>query len=157
MNHGVYLPDNWIYKLCLDLFFSWQSMHHQNLYFEELFRQRSVIWKCNTYSDSQKYESSCLLSDRFWCISPEPFELHRIFYLDQFLKSFQIKKNFFKSEHKFPWFCGKHWFFKEKVSYWKKYAILKKQKNSSWIQPLGVIFIFFLNSLQKNAHATSSN
>ena len=27
------------------------------------------------YSDSQKHESSCLLSDRFWCISPEPFEL----------------------------------------------------------------------------------
>ena len=31
------------------------------------------------YSDSQNHESSCLLSDRFWCISPEPFELQKIF------------------------------------------------------------------------------
>ena len=31
------------------------------------------------YSDSQKHESSCLLSHRFWYISPEPFELHKIF------------------------------------------------------------------------------
>ena len=31
------------------------------------------------YSDSQKHESSCLLSDCFWCISPEPFELQKIF------------------------------------------------------------------------------
>ena len=31
------------------------------------------------YSDSQKHESSCLLSHRFWCIFPEPFELHKIF------------------------------------------------------------------------------
>ena len=31
------------------------------------------------YSDSQKHESSCLLSDRFWCISPEPFELQKNF------------------------------------------------------------------------------
>ena len=32
------------------------------------------------YSDLQKHESSCLLlSDRFWCISPEAFELQKIF------------------------------------------------------------------------------
>ena len=31
------------------------------------------------YSDLQKHESSCLLSDRFWCISPEPSELQKIF------------------------------------------------------------------------------
>ena len=30
------------------------------------------------YSDSQKHESSCLLSDRFWSKSPEPFELQKI-------------------------------------------------------------------------------
>ena len=34
--------------------------------------------KTNRYSDLQKHESSCLLSDRFWCISPEPFEQHKI-------------------------------------------------------------------------------
>ena len=31
------------------------------------------------YSDLQKHESSCLLRDRFLCISPEPFELQKIF------------------------------------------------------------------------------
>ena len=35
--------------------------------------------KTNRYSDLQKHESSCLLSDRFWCIPPEPFELKNIF------------------------------------------------------------------------------
>ena len=32
-----------------------------------------------TYSDSQKHESSCLLGDRFFCISPEPLELQKIY------------------------------------------------------------------------------
>ena len=32
-----------------------------------------------TYSDLQKHESSCLLSDRFGCISPKPFELQKNF------------------------------------------------------------------------------
>ena len=31
------------------------------------------------YSDSQKHESSCLLSEFFWCISPEHFELQKDF------------------------------------------------------------------------------
>ena len=31
------------------------------------------------YSDSQKHESSCLLSDRYSCISPEPVELQKSF------------------------------------------------------------------------------
>ena len=31
-----------------------------------------------SYSDSQKHESSCLLSDRFCCISPELLELQKI-------------------------------------------------------------------------------
>ena len=31
------------------------------------------------YSDSQKHESNCLLSDRFWCIYPKPFKLQKIF------------------------------------------------------------------------------
>ena len=39
-----------------------------------------IIVRAKTiYSDLQKHESSCLLSDRFWCISPEPFELQKIF------------------------------------------------------------------------------
>ena len=31
------------------------------------------------YCDSQKHESSCLLNDRFLCISSEPLELRRKF------------------------------------------------------------------------------
>ena len=39
----------------------------------------SHIFCILTYSDSQKHESSCLLSYYFWCISPEPFQQHKIF------------------------------------------------------------------------------
>ena len=122
----------------------------------------SVLWvilgdkKFEIYSDSQKHESSCLLNNRFWCISPEPFELQIFFhhYLPHFLKSFQIEKEFFKSEHKFTWFCGKRWFFKEKVSYWKKSAILKNSENifqGSKAQELN------LHTNQFLAQKTSSN
>ena len=31
------------------------------------------------YSDLQKHESSCLLSDCFSCISPEPLEIKKLF------------------------------------------------------------------------------
>ena len=51
----------------------------------------------NMYSDSQKYESSCLLSDRFSSISPETQELQKkVFYVyvHPCLKSFQMKKYF---------------------------------------------------------------
>ena len=49
------------------------------------------------YSDSQKHESSCLLSDRFWCISPEPFELQKIFLplLAYLFEEFSDRKEFF--------------------------------------------------------------
>ena len=42
----------------------------------EFFQGYQFIFR---YSDSQKHNSSCLLSDRFWCISPEPFEVQKIF------------------------------------------------------------------------------
>ena len=47
-----------------------------------------------SYSDSQKHESSCLLSDCFSCISLEPLELKKIFYiyLHPCQNSFQKKK-----------------------------------------------------------------
>ena len=41
--------------------------------------QLQKMRKTLSYSDLQKHESSCLLSDRFWCKSPEPFELQKIF------------------------------------------------------------------------------
>ena len=40
------------------------------------------------YSDSQKHESSCLLSDCFSCISPEPLELKKS-YLHLFASLFK--------------------------------------------------------------------
>ena len=46
------------------------------------------------YSDSQKHESSCLLRDRFCCISLEPLELQKI-YLHVFLSVFNRNKNFY--------------------------------------------------------------
>ena len=40
------------------------------------------------YSDSQQHESSCLLSDSFWCISPEPLDVQKI-YLHLFVSVFE--------------------------------------------------------------------
>ena len=54
--------------------------------------------KETSYSDLQKHESSCLLSDCFCCVSPEPLELQKVFhiFLHPFLKSFQLEQEFFK-------------------------------------------------------------
>ena len=64
-------------------------MYHENI------KRMSIetFFLQGKYSDSQKHESSCLFSDRFWCISPEPFEVQKIFfhYMHHFLKSFQIE------------------------------------------------------------------
>ena len=46
-------------------------------------------------------------------------------YLHHFLKSFQMKKEFFEFGHKISWYLKKTWFCLKKVSYWKKSAILK--------------------------------
>ena len=45
------------------------------------------------YSDQQKHESSCLLSESVSCISPEPLELQTSYLhlLHPRLKSFQMK------------------------------------------------------------------
>ena len=57
-----------------------------------LFQKLQVV----KYSDLQKHESSCLLSDCFPCISPEPLEQKKVIYiyLHPCLKSFQMKKDF---------------------------------------------------------------
>ena len=47
----------------------------QKLFFIDL---RFRNWN---YSDSQKHESSCLLSDCFSCISPEPLELKKVIFI----------------------------------------------------------------------------
>ena len=82
------------------------------------------------YRNSQKKEYSCLLSYRFWRISPKSFELHKYIchFLHQFLKSFQMKNESFKSEHKISWFCEKDWCFKKKSGIEKNPPFWKIQK-----------------------------
>ena len=72
-----------------------------------------------TYSDSQKHESSCLLNDRFWCISPEPIELHKIFLslLGSIFKELSDRKKISNRSTNSPDFVKNTDFFKEKVSY----------------------------------------
>ena len=69
-----------------------------------------------TYSDLQKHESRCLLSDCFLCISPEPLELKKVIFIDlnPCLKSFQMKKEFFKSGYKISWYLQKRCFDRKK-------------------------------------------
>ena len=69
-----------MYIMCLIIFE--EKAEIQDQYPLSLNRDRDRLqkyWANAIYSDSQKHESSCLLSDRFWCISPEPFELQKIF------------------------------------------------------------------------------
>ena len=62
-------------KAVLSLFKS--SINHSAS--QTTFAQVQKVAKKGIYSDSQKHESSCLLSDHFSCISPEPLELQKSF------------------------------------------------------------------------------
>ena len=42
-----------------------------------IFKMKQTLSDHKMYSDSQKHKSSCLLSDCFSCISPEPLELKK--------------------------------------------------------------------------------
>ena len=70
--HGRRKHVNIFHTFTIPIHFSFLSCEH--------FFHRQPAKICNKYSDSQKHESSCLLSDSFWCISPEPFELHNVSY-----------------------------------------------------------------------------
>ena len=52
----------------------------------------------NRYSDSQIHESSCLLSDCFSCISPEPLELKKSYFhlFASLSKELSDEKEFFQ-------------------------------------------------------------
>ena len=71
------------------------------------------------YSDSQKHESSCLLSDRFWCISPELFELQTIFIplIASLFKELSDRKEIFQIGAQIHLILWKTLIFKEKVRY----------------------------------------
>ena len=86
-----------IFRECNPQFFSRSATVCTRLRPRQL---RILIWICyiivlliawlagRSYSDSQKHESICLLSDRFCCISPELLELQKI-HLHLFISVFE--------------------------------------------------------------------
>ena len=88
------------------------------------------------YSDLQKHESSCLLSDRFWCISPEPFELQKIFLplLASLFEELSGKKEIFQIGVQIDLILRKTLIFQRKSQLLEKIRHLEKFKNFfSWI------------------------
>ena len=85
---------------------------------------------CNNYSDLQKHESSCLLSDRFWCIYPEPFELQKIFFLllASLFEELSDEKGNFQIGAQNQLILRKTSIFPKKSLLLKKTAILKSSK-----------------------------
>ena len=90
----------------------------------------------SNYSDSQKDESSCLLIDRFWCISPELFELQKIFLplLASLLEELSDRKGFFQIGAQTHLILRKTRIFQRKSQLLKKIRHFEKFKNFfSWI------------------------
>ena len=86
-----------------------------------------------SYSDLQKHESSYLLSDWFSCISPEPLELKKS-YLHPYLKSFQMKEEFFQIRLQNQLIFAKNAVLTEKSKLLEKIRHFEKFKNFfSWI------------------------
>ena len=82
------------------------------------------------YSDSQQHESSCLLSDCFPCISPEPLELKKSYlhFFASLSKELSDERIVFQIRSQYQLIFAKTLFWQKKVSYWKKSAILKNSK-----------------------------
>ena len=111
---------------------------------------------CPSYSDSQKYESSCFLSDRLWCISPEPFELQKIFLLllaSLFEELSDKKGNFSNSAD----FAENTDFSKKKSAIEKNPPFWKNKENIFMDSHLGNYIYVLFKFIAKDAHATSSN
>ena len=88
------------------------------------------------YSDWQKHESSCLLSDRLWCISPEPFQLQKIFFplLASLFKELSDRKRIFQIGAQIHLILRKTLIFQRKSQLLKKINHFEKFKNFfSWI------------------------
>ena len=88
------------------------------------------------YSDSQKHESSCLLSDRFWCICPDPFVLQKIFLtlLASLFEEFSDRKEIFQIGAQIHLILRKTLTFQRKSQLLKKIRHFEKFKNFfSWI------------------------
>ena len=69
------------------------------------------------YRNSQKKESSCLLSNRFWLLYPEPFELQKIYILlpASVFKELSAKKRIFTIR----WFFNKKSAIEKNPPFWK--------------------------------------
>ena len=92
--------------------------------------------KDSTYSDLQKHESSCLLSDRFWCTSPEPSELQKIFLslLASLFEELSDRKGIFRIRAQIHLILWKTLIFQRKSQLLKKIRHFEKFKNFfSWI------------------------
>ena len=98
------------------------------MFFEALFVY--VLDSTALYSDLQKHESSCLLSDLFCCISPEPFELQKIFLplLASLFKELSDRKDIFQIGAQIHLILRKTLIFQRKSQLFKKSAILKNSK-----------------------------
>ena len=92
-----------------------------------------ILW---VYSDSQKHESSCLLTDRFWCISQEIFELQKIFFplLASLFEELSDKKEMLQIGAQIHLILRKKMIFQRKSQLLKKIRHFEKFKNFfSWI------------------------
>ena len=78
----------------------------------------------------KKKESRCLWSYRFWLISPESFELQKIFLplLTSVSEKLSAGIFFFKLEYKISWFCAISGFFNKKLAIEKNPPFWKIQK-----------------------------
>ena len=114
-------------------FYMYSTWHFKN--FKKPRSNLFIICKC-LYSDSQKYESSCLSSDRFWCISPEPFELQKIFLplLASLFEELSDRKRIFQIRAQIHLILRKALIFQRKSQLLKKIRHFEKFKNFfSWI------------------------
>ena len=94
----------------------WQpTVHVQQNIFE--------VGSSHIYSDSKKHESSCLLSDFFSCISPEPLELQKS-YFHQFAslsEELSDEKRIFQIRLQNQLIFAKTLFCQKKVSYFETF------------------------------------
>ena len=83
------------------------------------------------YSDLQKHESSCLLSDRFGCIYPEPFEVQKQFLplIASLFEELSDKKEFFQIGAQNHLILRKTLIFQRKSQLLKKIRHFEKFKN----------------------------
>ena len=101
---------------------------NQDSEYPRVFMYIYLFYTFIAYSDSQKHESSCLFSDRFWCLSPEPFELRKIFFpiIASLFKKLSDKKGTFQIGAKIHLILRKTLIFQRKSQLLKKIRHFEK-------------------------------